>query len=483
MKRYLAVLLVFAAVLSSASCGLIPGKVSPSPSQVTPSSGTPADSPAASPSETASPAPAETAVSEFLAAEPSAGEVGAYLKQNARELPPEDADMLLERLLLLQLDITYTLNYKIWDMPYMTALNETLGGVFDAGKLGDIKDEAVRADFQAAADGLITMVRYEETPVFETDWEALEAMKGVFSDAAADLITYQSRFQGRYYYGDPYKFEQFAEDIAAVEKLIGGTENGFVRWQLKNLYVRQVGRILHGAEGEWLFEFSDGGDTATQRIKSFAETYAGTNFGDICTRMLEVQGDGPEALSAAIEDHLRFPPGDPRWLKKTVFDYNGAAIEVPQVKGLEDADVEDKVNRSITEFAKALVKPGKDNQSVSAYMLFNNDLYISFCFSYSYRNESDMNHYSEAYLTLELETGDVVSLDDLVGRPLEEYREALLKAFVRGNAPTELVPPLNYQLDRNELVIAVPSGTSDWPDYYPVTWGGLRSFMDVSKLY
>jgi hypothetical protein len=481
MKRYLAVLLVFA-ILSSASCGLLSGKTSPSPSPSrTPPSGAPSDSPGDGTPEL-SPEPGAPEAAVFLAGEPSAGEVGAYLKQNARDLPPEDADLLLERLLLLQLDITYTLNYKIWDIPYMTALNETLGGVFDALKLGNIKDEAVRADFQAAADGLITMVRYEETPVFETDWAALEAMKDVFSAAAADLITYQSRFQGRYYNGDPYKFEEFAEDIAAVEKLVGSTENGFARWELKDLYVRQVGRILHGAEGEWLFAFSDGDAAATRRIESFAETYAGTNFGAICTRMLEVQGDGPVALSAAIEDHLHFPPGDPRWLKKTVFDYSGAAMEVPQVKGLEDADAEDKVNGAISEFAKALVQPGAENQTVGYFLSFANDRYVAFCFTYNRWNGSGTGSYSEAFLTLDLETGDIVSLDDLVGKPFDEYKDALLGAMSAG-APADLKPPVDFQISSGEISILVPSETSDWQDYYTVTYNGLRSFMDVSKLY
>jgi hypothetical protein len=476
MKQTLALLLFLAVLLSLASCGLMPGKAEPSPSQE------PSESPAASPSDAASPTPSESAAAEYLASEPTAAGLGKYLTQNAQSLGPADADLLLERLLLLQLDISKTLNLKIWDEPYMTALNETLGGVLDAGKLGDINDETVRADFQTAADSLMTMVRYEETPVFEPNWAALEALKEAFSDEAAEMVTYHSRFQGRYYFGDPYNFDLMAGDIAAVEALIQNTDNGFIRWQLKNLYVRQVGRILHGAEGEWLFQFSDGDAAATQRIESFAETYSGTNFGTICARMLEVRDDGPEALSAAIADRLYFPPGDSRKLTKEILDYNGAAVEFPRISGLEDEAVADKINAAISDYAKALAKPENNNQSVGYYLSFANDRYINFCFTYSYWNESDTGHFSEAYLTLDLETGNSVSLDDLAGKPFEAYQSALLEAM-GSNAPAALTLPVNFLIDRNELAILVPSETSDWPDYYPVTWGGLRSFMDVSVLY
>jgi hypothetical protein len=38
-------------------------------------------------------------------------------------------------------------------------------------------------------------------------------------------------------------------------------------------------------------------------------------------------------------------------------------------------------------------------------------------------------------------------------------------------------------LTSGELTLVVPSPDSEWPDYFTVTWNGLRSFMDVSKLY
>jgi endonuclease/exonuclease/phosphatase family metal-dependent hydrolase len=426
--------------------------------------------------------PSDPAVAALLASEPSAPELAAYIKENGQTLDPEDADPLLERLLLLQLDISDLMNNRIWDVAYITALNDTLGGFLDTGKIGTIDDDAVRDDFQAAADSLMTIVRYEETPVFETDWAALEAMKDTFGDSAAQLITYQSRFQGRYYDGDPYNFDLMAGDIAAVEKLIGSIDNGFVRWQLKSLYSRQVSRMLYGAEGEWLFAFSDGDAKITHNIQSYAEKYADTAFGALCGNMLKIQDGGLDALSTLISDSLSFPPGDPRGLAHEEYNDNGAVIEIPLITGLTDAAAAGKINAAITSFAEALVKPENNNQTVSCYMSFANDRYMNFCFSYSYRNESDMDLYTEANLLIDLKTGGSVTLDDLAGKPFEAYQDDL-RAAMGENAPEDLTPPVNFYVDRSELTILVSSEASDWPEYYPVTFNGLRRFMDVSKLY
>lgn len=482
MKKILAIIITASLLLSLSACGLIPGKTEPSQTPEASAEASPSPSASSTPSPSPSPSPTESAAAAFLASEPTAPELAAYMKENIQGVSKADADLLLERLVLLHLDLSASMNNKIWDVPYMTALNDTLGGVLDADKISDIQDDDVRADFQAVSDSMMTMERYEETPVFETDWAALEALKDAFSDNAAQLITYQNRFQGQYYYGDPYQSALLAEDITAVEQLITSMDNGFIRWQLKALYNRQVGRILYGAEGEWLYAFSDGDAEITENLSRIADKYINTEFGKLCAAMLNVQDEGLEAISAVIEDSMMLPPGDGRTLTKETLDENGAHLEFPVIGGLQDAAVTDQINAAISDFAKSLILQDKDNQSVGYYLSFVNDQYINFCFSYSYRNESDTDQYAEAYLLLDTQTGESITLDELADQPFDVYKDALLAAM-GNNAPAELSPPVNFLLDRSELAVLVPSQTSDWPDYFPVTFNGLRSFMDISQLY
>ncbi len=478
MKKYLVIFMAIVTIVSLASCsGFFPI------TSETPAASESSEPATAEPSHAASPSPTESAAAKFLAVEPSAPEVGKYLRQNTADLSPEDADLLLERLLLLQLDISADMNLRIWDEANMTALNETLGGVLDASKIPEITDETVRSGFQKVSDSLMTMVRYEETPVFEPDWAALDSMKGAFSPQAAAMVEYRNRLQGQYYDGDPYNFVLLAEDIAATEEALKITDIGFVRWQLVQLYTVQAGRLLYGPEGSFLSMFMAGDLKIISNIEKFAEQYATTSFGAICKSILLKQGEGEQAVSDFISDSLIFPPGDSRIMTEIKIDFNGAELVVPQITGIADAAVMEKVNTSVMAAAKALVKSGRDNQEVNCYISFTNDTYISFNFLYSYSIESDMGHYTESFLMLKMKTGDSVTLSDLVGKPLDAFKDQLLQSILGADTPKDLQEPVDFMIDKKDLIISVPSATSEWPDYYNVTYNGLRSFMDVSMLY
>lgn len=475
MKKYLAILLILVTILSLASCA---GK------QVEPSSSPQAsESAAISPTPSANPSPIASATAQLLAGEPAAPVLGLYLKQNAANLSAEDGNLLLERLLLAQLDLSMDMNNRIWDTPYMSALNDTLGGILDAAKIPNIKDDTVRGNFQKVADGMMTMVRYEETPVFEPDWAALEAMKDTFSAQAGVMIDYQSRLQGRYYFGDPYNFDLLAADIVAVEEALQNTDSGFVRWQLKYVYTVQVGRLLYGPEGSFLSMFMSGDKPTVSNIEKYAEQYSWSTFGSVCKNLLAKQSKGYEVVSSFISDSLIFPPGDTRGVLKISIDYNGAKIEVPQLIGMEDAAVMEKVNAAIMDTARALVISGRDNQTVNNYITFVNDNYVNVDFSYSYRDDYYIEHFSESYLMLDLNTGKSVSLDDLVGKPFKEYKDQLIQSIQSNNPPVDLKEPVHFMIDRNDFILSVLSDKNEWPDYFTITWNGLRSFMDISKLY
>ncbi len=111
---------------------------------------------------------------------------GGYLTDNAPNLSASDGDLLLERADFAAQDLAYLMNVRIWEEAYMSALEESMGGIFDPGKIGEIKDDGVKTMFAEIADAVMTVVRYEETPVFGTDWKRLEEIGGAFSQEAAE---------------------------------------------------------------------------------------------------------------------------------------------------------------------------------------------------------------------------------------------------------------------------------------------------------
>jgi hypothetical protein len=76
-----------------------------------------------------------------------------------------------------------------------------------------------------------------------------------------------------------------------------------------------------------------------------------------------------------------------------------------------------------------------------------------------------------------------VTLDEIAEKPFSDYKDALLTAMRGYNTPTDLTESFAFSLTDSGLTVSLPSGNGDWPDYYIVTFNGLRSFMDISRLY
>lgn len=466
MKRIFAVILLVAAIVALPSCSILFPKSAASPSSVT--------------DQTTK--PAETETEKYLAGEPSVSELGKYMMENTAGLSPRDADLLLERLLLLQLDVTSEMESKIWNKAYMNALNDTLGGVLDAQKIQNIVDKTVRSDFQKASDGLMTIVRYEEMPAFETDWAALESIKGAFSSAAAAMIEYQSRLQGRYYYGDLYNFDLMAADIVAVESDLRKTPDGFVRWQLKDVYARQVGRMLYGPEGSYFDMFMSGDAQIVSNIKKYAGQYSDSSFGYICQQLIVMQGEDAQVVSDFISDSLLLPPGDQRTVTITSSEDSGVSFNLPVISGLASGDVDEKINKSISDTARSQIPEGT-GQTVSGVVSFINSYYMSVTLSISSTDKNGESQYNETYVSYNLSTGESLTLDALTGKTFNAYKDLLLKSMHGEKAPGELTAPVNFFISNVGVQVLLPSDSGKWPDYYLVTLGGLRTFMDVSKLY
>ncbi len=484
IKRLTAVVLCAAmitAALAGCSAGT-DGAQSPSASQPGTSESVSGPPISGEGTTSASPPPSGlSTVEAFLYDEPDGSAVGQYLLDNAASLAPSDAELLLERLILLQQDIAAELNTRVWETDYLTALNETMGGVLDPDKIDNIPDVLVRADFREASDAVMTIVRYEETPVFETDWARVATLGNVFSEPVLALIEYQSRLQGVYYRGNPIKFDLLAADIAAVETLLAEAD-GFARWQLRQLWAHQTSVLFYGAEGEHLDFIMNGDSVFVSLLQGFADEYAGTRFADICAQLVAYSGDDFTELSLLIESGLVFPPDSTYRAQFTHTIEDDMEYALVEISGGDDPAVTQSINDAINDATQALMQID-DGET---YIRVRN--YVSVCGQYLSIDiyYSGLRFFHETMLVLDLKTGQPVTLDDLTGKPLDEYKEALLGVVPQyaGQYPlyeSDLVDPLEFTLSNDSLTIMLHY--PDRPEYYTVTINGLREIMDVRTLY
>jgi hypothetical protein len=205
-------------------------------------------------------------VNTFLDGKPGAASIGTFIRTTELTVSGQTGDLLLERLILTQFDTIEKMKQRLFQDEYLTALNETMGGILDGTKIKDIANETVRQDYQEIFDSFLKIVRYEETPVIEPDWSALTAYSNFFSNQVSAMIDLRDKQQHRYYVGEPLNFDLLAEDIVLTEQLIRNTKNKFVSWQLNQLYDRQIGNLLLGPEGSFLEGFAMGHETEVSYI-------------------------------------------------------------------------------------------------------------------------------------------------------------------------------------------------------------------------
>ncbi len=428
------------------------------------------------PNEPSPSTPVESAVTTFLDGEPSAAQVGSYLMENTSGLTPEEGDLLLERLILLQQDVALTMNVQIWDTVYMTALNETMGGILDSDKIDDIADADVKAAFLNALDALMTVVRYEETPVFEMDWNRLQEIGGVFTADANDMIDFNSRLQSNTY----AEFDVLAADIAAVEDKLSAQDGGFIRWQLRKIYTNLLSELFIGPEGSYLGQYADQGSDYNLRLQQYGDMYDG-KFGEICRNLYAMQSDDGQTIMDYLNGVFIFPPNSPLTAEMSVTEEDGVWLSLPVISGTDTA-LKDTLNSTIRDTAYSLIEDGRTDQSVSTYVSVCGD-FLSITFACSYLDEEGQYYYMENGLVLDLTTGAPVTLDELVGMPFESYKDALTKVMNGTDTPVDLTAPIMFSLTDSGMAISLLPESDGWPDYYMVTFNGLRSFMDIQRLY
>lgn len=106
----------------------------------------------------------------------------------------------------------------------------------------------------------------------------------------------------------------------------------------------------------------------------------------------------------------------------------GYRFQCIQVSGMEDKDLEDKVNSSLTKYFSILIEPWFSEERIGSYesiIHMQTDRYLSVEYKFCYRLET--NRYWFLCVTVDMQTGEVVFLDDLI-----EIREGFAELIKNG---------------------------------------------------
>jgi hypothetical protein len=417
---------------------------------------------------------------ELVASGGQAGELGLFVRRNISEASVEEAEKMIEILVIEQLGMIEKVNSVIYKPEYMDALNKDMKGVLNPELILNIEDEDVRGVFQDMADGFLDIVRYEETPVAETDWETLSELNKFFSEDFSAMVTLYDKIQNYKYNRMEPDFSTIYKDAVRTEELIFGNGESFLTWQLDKLYKRQVGRLLIGPEGSYIGAF----------VSKSGEPYES---------LIAASGEHPEAMLSGLVRRLDMAKNaDFNEVVDVVNTFGAFGLKSPAkaVQGREDGgkeleglvyfsiegepSIEKKINDALNDKALQLKDSLgiEDDISFRSTIMYGNGNYLSIIISASGTSETGDFEYEDRHVVIDMKTGESISITDLFGIPWEDL-SVELEALTEKNI--EDIP--DFYLFRMGLAINIARENGEYYDYVVITFDDLIKYIPMETFY
>ena len=338
--------------------------------------------------------------------------VAAYVRENITEVLPEEADDMIEILLQMQTQLIQKSHAGIlYEPKYLEALNSTMGGILDPNKVANIKDDAVRTFYQSVVDSDLTMVKYEETPVLETDWEKIARYQATFTDAFQMVVDF-------HYYNDLIRNENvdvLVSRIYAMEDMLQKTPYGFAKFELTDLYNTYVSRLLAGPEGAYLYRLTDAKDSYTKKMAIATEDHETSGFARVARTMMKEETNTFNHLISIVDGYrLSNPYGKHHWEELIQKDDKNEVIML--VYSSEDTTVTQRVNDILKAAADDFIKTMgiRENYSLDMYKTYQYGDSATIHLYMNYDTEDGKTYYEDKVINLDMKHGTLLTLNALM---------------------------------------------------------------------
>lgn len=408
-----------------------------------------------------------------------ANEIGKFIDENIKLVDKVDAEYMIEMLVIYQSELINDMNMKIYNDDYMNALNIDMGGVINPDLIKNIENETIRKEFQILIDAKLKTVRYEENPVVETDWEEIKKYSEYFTDDFVRMIELNDMIQNHifdYYYLD---HETLVKDAVETEELILSTEKSFLSWQLELIYSKQMSYLLVGPEGEYIGAFITKDGLIYDKIIGYSEIYKGTHLGDLIDELVNIETDDFSVVGKIItENNILGLKSDKKAISKLLTVGDNDVFYMTLIEVLNDTELEEKINKTIETQVYNIIGDSEGQRLIFTMPVYGTDEYLSLIISFisisaEYGYESKI-----IFLTVDLETGEKVTLDEFFGLPFEEYKTYIeeLKGITISEMP-------EFAMDNSGVNLLVLNEELGYEEYIMLSINEIIRYVDYSVFY
>lgn len=407
--------------------------------------------------------------------------LATYLKEHANTVKPSDVEAMIEWLTLYHTTLIQDTNDRLYvEDDFSNAFFSEMNGQLTPKNIARVSDANLKESFEGIYNAYITIIRYEETPVFSTDWGALETYATNVSDEFGYLLKMNSKYQ--YYFGQG--FEETLADMAVLEKRIESASSPFVINQLRNLHRSMISDVFIGPEGSYIGTFIDKNNSPyTSDLYQILLDYSANNpdayVSGLITTLNESNTDDYMTILNIINDATSFYyPYSRQWHTEET-QKDGRYIRTIELVD-NNTDFTSKINEAIQLAVSKLESEAPEgyNTTITMYPDYSGETIISMNISASYTNDDYDFVNTDVGLNFDAVTGDILTLSSYLGVPEDQVLEALLDITKQTYT---LIPGFTVRYDGGLILYRNPSADSD-PDYQYIAPGSLIGYVDKNNL-
>ena len=417
---------------------------------------------------------------DMINPETTADDLGAYIRENISYVNEKHAEEMIQWLTIYQTEAINEFNEKISEPSYLDVLIEDMEWVLDESKIENIENKEVKQDYQNLIDGYLTIVRYQETPVVETDWKALSKLSDYVSDDVGEVLVLYQKIQNYEYERAKLDVKGIMEDMIKTESILEKHKSGFINTMANKIYNLQTYSLLVGSEGINLELFFGKNGKAYEEIIRKKDENPNTLTGKMIDDLEKRDYKEVWEVYDAIVENLKFGITSNNYITNKEFKKDNKEYNIFQIVMKDNEEKQNRINDIIEKDTDDYISKleDKDELIISVDSTFQGDQYLSYdgFVNYPNKNYYDNQEVLSLYRTFDYVNEKYIKLEDYLGVDFNELKDYLesIKGIKINSSP-------EFQLSDRGIVLII-EGAEGIEKYIQLSKKDLVPYLKLEQL-
>jgi len=414
---------------------------------------------------------------DMINPETTADDLGAYIRENISYVNEKHAEEMIQWLTIYQTEAINEFNEKISEPSYLDVLIEDMEWVLDESKIENIENKEVKQDYQNLIDGYLTIVRYQETPVVETDWKALSKLSDYVSDDVGEVLVLYQKIQNYEYERAKLDVKGIMEDMIKTESILEKHKSGFINTMANKIYNLQTYSLLVGSEGINLELFFGKNGKAYEEISRKKDENPNTLTGKMIDDLEKRDYKEVWEVYDAIVENLKFGITSNNYITNKEFKKDNKEYKIFQIVMKDNEEKQNRINDIIEKDTDDYISKleDKDELIISVYSDFQGDQYLSYNVFVNYPYYENQENLS-LYRTFDYVNEKYIELEDYLGIDFNE-----LKDYLKSIKGIEINSSPEFQLSDRGIVLII-EGAEGIEKYIQLSKKDLVPYLKLEQL-